>query len=232
MGTAGGMSSGDLHGRSSGRFATGSIYKGRTEESRKKEGVLLPSFESTRKIIHLVGGLIPLLYLTLNLTKLEALLILGILALPFVGADLLRLWWPVVNRWFLLLFQVAMRPGEEHRLTGASYYVLACWLTILLFERTVAIVALLILACADTAASVVGQAVGGYRIGQKKTLAGTVAFLFTACLVALPFFPLTISFVVALIAAVTECLPLPLDDNVTIPLATGISLTFLRTLSL
>ena len=194
--------------------------------------MLLPSFESARKIIHLAGGLIPLLYLSLNLTKIEALLILGIPALPFVGADLLRLWRPAVNRWFLLLFQAAMRPGEEHRLTGATYYVLACWLTILVFERTVAIVALLILACADTAASVVGQAVGGYRIGQGKTLAGTVAFLVTACLVTLPFFPPTTSFVVALIAAVTECLPLPLDDNVTIPLATGISLTFLRPLSM
>lgn len=193
---------------------------------------MLPSFESTRKIIHLVGGLIPLLYLILNLTKLEALLILGTLALPFVGGDLLRLWWPGVNRWFLFLFQAAMRPGEGHRLTGASYYFLACWFTILLFDRNIAIVALLILACGDTAASVVGQAVGGYRIGQKKTLAGTVAFLITACLVALPFFPPIVSFVAALIAAVTECLPLPVDDNVTIPLATGITLTVLCTLSL
>ncbi|MEE9220296.1 MAG: hypothetical protein V3U34_02040, partial [candidate division NC10 bacterium] len=194
--------------------------------------VLLPSFESARKIIHLVGGLIPLLYLVLNLTKLEALLILGTLGLPFIGADLLRLWWPAVNRWFRLLFQVAMRPGEENRLTGATYYFLACWFTILMFERTIAIAALLILACADTAASVVGQAVGGYRIGQRKTLAGTVAFLITACLVMLPFFSPATSFLVASIAAVTEVLPLPVDDNVTIPLVAGISLTLLRSLSI
>lgn len=193
--------------------------------------MLLPSFESARKIIHLVGALIPLLYLILNLTKLEALLILGSLALPYVGADLLRLWWPALNRWFLLLFQAAMRPGEEHRPTGATYYVLACWLTIFMFERTVAVAALLILACADTAASVVGQAVGGYRIGKTKTLAGTVAFLITACLVTLPFFSPTTSLAGAFVAAVTECLSLPVDDNVTIPLASGISFTLLRPLS-
>lgn len=194
--------------------------------------MVLPSFESARKLIHLVGGLIPLLYLILNLTKLQALLILGTLAIPFVGADLLRFWRPAVNRWFCFLFQGAMRPGEEGRLTGATYYFLACWLTIFMFDRTIAIAALLILACADTAASVVGQAIGGYRIGQRKTLAGTVAFLTTACLVMLPFFPLATSFVVASIAAVTEVLPLPVDDNVTIPLVTGISLTLLRPLSI
>lgn len=192
----------------------------------------LPSFESARKIIHLLGGLIPLLYLILNLTKVEALLVLGVLAFPFVGADLFRQSWPAVNRWFLQLFQAAMRPGEEHRLTGATYYLLACWVTIFLFEQTIAVAALLILACADTAASIVGQAVGGYRIGQKKTVAGTIAFLVTAYLVMLPFFPPSISFVVALIAAVTECLPLPVDDNVSIPLVTGISLTLLRPLAM
>ncbi len=192
----------------------------------------LPSFESARKIVHLVGGLIPLLYLILNLTKPETLLILGALAFPFVAADLLRLRWPAVNRWFHLLFQIAMRPGEENRPTGASYYFVACWLTILLFERTIAVAALLILSCADTAASVVGQAVGGYRIGKTKTLAGTLAFLITACLVTLPFFSPTTSLVGASIAAVTECLPLPVDDNVTIPLVSGFSFTLLGSLSI
>lgn len=194
--------------------------------------VRLPPFESARKIIHLAGGLIPLLYLILNPPKVQALIILGILGLPFVGADLLRQWRPAVNRWFLLVFRAAMRPGEEHRLTGATYYVLACWVTIFLFEQTIAVAALLILACGDTAASVVGQAVGGYRIGRGKTVAGTVAVLVTACLVMLPFFPFTLSAVVAVIAAVTECLPLPVDDNVSIPLVTGISLTLLRPLLL
>jgi dolichol kinase len=37
---------------------------------------------------------------------------------------------------------------------------------------------------------------------------------------------------VASIAAVTEVLPLPVDDNVTIPLVAGISLTLLRPLSI
>ena len=66
------------------------------------------SFESARKLIHLVGGLIPLIYLLLNLTKPQALLILGCLALPFILADVLRLRWPALNHWFLHLFQGAI----------------------------------------------------------------------------------------------------------------------------
>jgi len=187
--------------------------------------VRLPTFESARKLIHLLGGLIPLIYLLLNLTKLQALLILGSLALPFIVADVLRLRWPALNRWFLGLFQGAMRPEEGKRLTGSTYYLVACWFTILMFERNVAAAALLVLACADTAASVAGQAMGGYQLTKGKTLSGTAAFLVTAFLVTLPLFPAPTAFAGAVIAAVTECLPLPLDDNITIPLAAGISLT-------
>ena len=186
----------------------------------------LPFFESARKLIHFLGGLIPVIYLLLNLTKPQALLILGCLALPFIVADVLRLRWPALNRWFLHLFQGAMRPEEERRLTGSTYYLVACWFTILAFEQTVAAAALLVLACADTAASVVGQAMGGYRLTKGKTLSGTGAFVVTAFLVTLPLVPATTAFAGAIIAAVTECLPLPLDDNITIPLAAGISLTF------
>jgi glycerol-3-phosphate acyltransferase PlsY len=191
--------------------------------------VTLPFRESARKLIHLVGALIPLLYWSLDLTRVEALLILGSLTLPFVAMEAVRLRWPAVNRWFLRWFRGAMRPEEEEQKpTGALYYFLACWVTILIFERTVAVVALLVLACGDTAASVAGQTLGGYRITQGKTLAGTVAFTVAAFVVTLPFFPPAPALAGAVIAAVTECLPLPLNDNITIPLAAGTTLTLLR----
>lgn len=190
--------------------------------------MVLPPFEPARKAIHLTGGLIPLLYLFLNLTKTETLLILGGLAFPFLLSDLLRLRLPQLNRWFLRCFSLAMRPGEETRPTGATYYLFACWLTILLFERSVAVPALLVLACGDTAASVFGQILGGYKLREGKTLAGSLAFLVTAFLVTLPFFPTPIALGGAFSAAVAELLPLPLDDNLTIPLTAGIALTLFR----
>lgn len=190
----------------------------------------LASFEVARKFVHLSGSLIPLSYLFLDPTKLQALLILGGIAFPFVAADFLRLKWPAANQWFQHWFRVAMRPGEEDRPTGAAYYFLACWLTILLFERTVAVAALLILAYADTAASVVGQALGGYRLAKGKTLSGSAAFLVTTFLVALPFFSPSTALGGALIVTVAECLPLPLDDNVTIPLVAGIFFTLVHPL--
>ncbi|MFQ5657042.1 MAG: diacylglycerol/polyprenol kinase family protein [Candidatus Methylomirabilales bacterium] len=191
----------------------------------------LPAFESARKLVHVTGGLIPLVYLFFDLTKPQTLLILGGVAFPFVGVDILRLSRPALNRWFLGWFHVSMRPGEETRVTGATYYFLACWLTILLFERTVAAAALLILACGDTAASLVGQAIGGYRLRPGKTLSGTLAFLIAAFVVTLPFFPPVIALGAAFVGALTEFLPIPLDDNMTIPLSAGISLTLFHTLT-
>jgi acyl phosphate:glycerol-3-phosphate acyltransferase len=187
----------------------------------------LPLREAARKVIHLAGALIPLLYFFLGLSKGQALLILGTLMLPFAVTEFLRLRQPAINRWFLHWFRTAMRPEEEQRPTGALYYLLACWVTILVFDRTVAVAALLVLACGDTAASIVGQLLGGYRLGRGKTLSGTLAFVAAALGVTLPFFPLPTALSGAVVAAVTECIPLPLNDNITIPLAAGLTFTLL-----
>jgi len=72
---------------------------------------------------------------------------------------------------------------------------------------------------ADPAASIIGRRWGRVRLG-KGTLEGAVAFMLVASIV----LAVTVEgglrpLLVALVVTVVELLPLPLDDNLTVPLA-------------
>ncbi len=179
--------------------------------------------EQGRKLIHLAGGLIPLGYLWLNLTRQEALTILGILALPFLAVDFGRRYLPALNRAFLSWLGWAMREKEGGRLTGAFYALISAWFSILVFEKKSACAALLILAVGDTAASVTGKLIGGRPLLGAKTVSGSLAMLVSGSLVALPFVPPGIAVGGALAATAVELLPLPFDDNLSVPLAAGLT---------
>ena len=179
--------------------------------------------EPGRKLIHLASGLIPLCYLWFSLSRREAVTILGILTILFLGADIGRRYLPTVNRAFSTWLGWALRATERERLTGAAYALIGAWLTILLFEKRIACAALLILAVGDTVASLVGRALGGKTLVGRKTITGSLAMFVSGSLVALPFVPPGIALGGALTATVAELLPLPIDDNLTIPLAAGLT---------
>ena len=184
-------------------------------------------FEPGRKLVHLASGLVPVGYLWLDLTRRDALVILGILSLPFLALDLGRGYLPSLNRAFLTRFAWAMRGTEEGRLTGAFYSLVGAWLTILLFEKRAACAALLILAVGDTAAALVGRALGGRRLFGQKTVAGSLAMLTVSWLLGLPFVSSWVALGGGLAATLVELLPLPVDDNLSIPLAAGGTFTLL-----
>ncbi len=184
-------------------------------------------FEPGRKLIHLLSGLIPLVYLWFDPSRREAVTILGILAIPFLAADIARRCLPTLNRAFSAWLEWALRENERERLTGASYSLIGAWLTILLFEKRIACAALLILAVGDTVASLAGRALGGPRLVRPKTLTGSFAMLVGGFLVGLPFVAPWTALGGALAATVVELAPLPVNDNLTIPLAAGLALTLL-----
>ncbi len=190
-------------------------------------GGALTGFEPGRKLIHLLSGLIPLFYLWFDLSRREAVTILGILAIPFLAADIARRYLPTLNRAFSTWLEWALREKERARLTGASYSLIGAWLTILLFEKRLACAALLVLAVGDTVASLVGRAVGGRTLLGRKTAAGSLAMFVASSLVALAFVPPWVAVGGALAATLVELLPLPIDDNLTIPLAAGLALMLL-----
>ena len=181
--------------------------------------------EIIRKTIHLsVGAIIPFTYLFLNVPKFWMLMLLGITSILIVIIDLGRTRKEWISKTFGILFNRMLRSHElSGKLTGASYVFIGSFISVLIFPIEIAVLALLFTAIGDTAAALYGRKFGKLRI-WNKTLEGSIVGLI-ACLIIGLFFPDIndiVKFSGAFAAMFIELLPIKIDDNLRIPLFSGI----------
>jgi len=186
--------------------------------------------EIKRKSIHLASLAIPIgYYLTpdswMRIWE-RALLASVILSLAI---EVFRLNHPRTRHVFRHFFGELLRNHEEASLLGSTYLLIACLLTIHLFPKPVAVLALMFLILGDTMAAIVGKSIGRIRLIGGKTLEGSIA-CFLVCFgltLLMPGVPPLVGLVGALTATVFELLPIPLDDNFRIPLSAGFAMELL-----
>jgi len=189
--------------------------------------------EIPRTFFHILGGLF-LAWIGFFIDPPVNKLLLGAIFAAALIAEVTRLLVPRINDLAKILVGPFMRPHEHKGLTGAPAFTGGVFLAFLLFQPAVAISALVPLIFGDRAGLLVGKSVG--RISFKgKTLEGSLACLTVSFLVYLILarvwpavfgWGLGILFAAALIGTLAEALPRPFDDNLTIPLAVGLFLTF------
>ena len=187
--------------------------------------------EYIRKIIHLFSLIIPFGYLYLITDKYVMVQILIVLNIIFLFFDITRhriVWIQSIFKYF---FNDMLRGHEQRgHLTGATWVIIGSLISILIFTKHVAVIALIFMSLGDTAAGLIGQKFGKHKVGNK-TWEGFLAGLIICIIVAInfPFLPLKISLVGALVAMIMEILPMPLDDNFKIPLGSGAIMMMLST---
>ena len=175
-------------------------------------------------------GAIPLLAIFIDSGVMVALLaVLSGLALT---VEVARLRLPALNRLLLSWLRPLLKQAEGRRITGATHIAVSALVAFLVFDKPVAITALLFLALGDPVAAMVGSRVAGFRVLDKSPL-GTLAFVMVSVAVA---GVLAASDVVsfhwglvvgAAIAGLIELAPSVVDDNLTIPLISGMAMTFI-----
>ena len=201
------------------------------------------SAELKRKALHLGALVIPAGILVLG--RATALSILGPLAAVAVTLDVLRLRVRAVHRFIEWVFAPIMRPEEQPPfggpvvINGATWMCVTAALCALLFPAPIAAASLAMLMVGDGAAAVVGRRFGRTRYPfSEKSVEGSVAFFVTGLVAAIPFgmaagtvgdgaLSVPVLAAGALTAAVVEALPVPVNDNLRVPLAAGAAMLLL-----
>jgi dolichol kinase len=190
---------------------------------------VLLATELKRKALHLTMLAIPVGYYVSRASWFiwweRALLAAVVLSL---AVEVFRLNHPRSRYVFRHFFGELLRNHEEASLLGSTYLLIACLLTIHLFAKPVAVLALAFLIVGDTVAAIVGKSIGRVPL-FGKTLEGSLA-CFAVCygLTAIvPGIPFPVGLVGAAVATVFELLPIPLDDNFRIPLSAGFAMELL-----
>lgn len=178
-----------------------------------------------RKIFHLAGGL-GLLSIYYILGRERAHLFYSVFFVIVLAVDGARLIIPAWNRFVFTRFGSYIRRDEEHALTGTAPYVLGVGISLYVYSPEIATAAICFLAFGDVAATTIGERYGKTKLGDKS-LEGTIAFVVAALcagfLLSLAGVHLGAWLMIlgALVAAGVELLPLPVNDNLAIPIVSG-----------
>lgn len=187
--------------------------------------------ELLRKGTHLGALIIPASYYLFDLSKTGMLSVMVPLTLLVLLIDFSRIRnWPLWQKIAAPLWGGMIRSHEAAgKLTGASFILMSVCLSVLLFSKPIAVCALAFIIVGDTFAAIIGRPWGRHRFGDKSVegslgcLAGTII---VACFA--PGIPLAIGIPGAVAATLVEAAPIKLDDNITVPLVSGVVMTLLH----
>ena len=181
--------------------------------------------ELYRKSIHISSITLPLFYrYVLGYNKILAILIFFPFAFGAIVLELIRLENKSFKKVFYRIFGIMMRKHEMADLTGASYLLTSTVFCIALFPREIAFASLSFLSLGDTLAAIFGIRYGYRKIkGTSKSLEGSLA-CFASCFAYALIFGLHpgIALVGSFTATLAELLNLPVNDNLKMPIITGI----------
>jgi dolichol kinase len=117
---------------------------------------------------------------------------------------------------------IMIRPKEKREFTGATCILASSIITILLFDKSVAVLAIAFIVVGDTAGAIIGRIWGKVKY-RSKSLEGSVSFFFACTIIALivPGIPFWVKIAGAFTATLTEAFASRIDDNLVVPPAAG-----------
>lgn len=137
--------------------------------------------------------------------------------------DWIRLSHPDTNIVFFRWFAALASPREARRIASSTWYLSGVVVVLLVAPAPYFAPAVLVLALADPAASVVGRMWGRHPLG-KGSWEGTITFFLVAYALILPFAGPAAALLAAGTVACLEVLPTGVDDNLIVPVAVAMAL--------
>lgn len=197
------------------------------------------AMEIERKVFHLCGLLVPLIYQILlqagwsqkacGRIVWTITIIGGVADILRVNSSFVQKHWPMKS---------ILREKEENQLCGGTYFSLGCTLAIHFFAPVIAMTSIIMLVMGDMIAALIGRSFGksivnlGVGPDGKKSVEGSFA-MFLVCFVFgcsifsqvhLREYPVFLASLVATLVELYE--PFGINDNVSIPVTSCLAMTF------
>jgi dolichol kinase len=161
-----------------------------------------------------------------------------LIALGGFSMDLVRNKVPVLNKLVIKFMGPLMRRSEKDGVSGLPFYALGVSLSLFFYSKDIAIVSTMFLVFSDPLSSFFGVLYGKDKILPNKSLQGAVAGFFTCYLITL-FYAMNTSelgthllifaIVSGVIGSASELVSaFNIDDNLTIPVISGLGMTLLN----
>lgn len=191
-----------------------------------------------RKLWHMAAGLIGLaVYYKSGLSPdAMATALLFFAACSFL-VEFLRLRNEKMNQVLMSVMKPVMRESERNSVSGMPFYALGVSLSLFFFPLKIATLSVLFLVFADPIASFCGVLYGRDKILPNKSLQGTIA-AFSVCYIVTLVYGLihsspnmnllVFSIIAGVIGAVSELCSQFVDDNLCIPVISGLGLFLLN----
>lgn len=181
--------------------------------------------ELARKATHMFALVIPGGYYVLGLTRWEALGILIPITLAMILIDIARLrGWVFWRKFAVKIIGPMIRQHEQGGdFTGATYILVSTCFTIGFYDKLIAIAALAFIIVGDSFAALIGRKFGRHHF-RTKTLEGSLGCLVGTLLVAwaIPGLNIWLGVIGAVVATVVEAVSFDIDDNVSVPIVSGL----------
>ena len=185
--------------------------------------------ELARKAIHLSNAIIPLSYYYIFQDKIDMIILLVSFLIFCFFIEIYRKNNLILSKIFSNWIDFMMRDNEKRgELTGATWVFVGALFTILLVPDPYNVLSLLFLSIGDTFAAIIGTRFPYIKLG-KKTLSGSIAGLFSCLFIGLVVdIPISYEIIIfgSFMAMFIEILPLPINDNVSIPIFSGLSMYY------
>ena len=186
----------------------------------RKRKILINEFR--RKIFHILILAYPALYyIILRLTKSKFLglsILLGIL-LTFIIKEYFR----IFKNLNLPLIKKLYREFESDKIGGEIYYMIGCILALYFFDLRIAAAGILMVNFGDAISTIIGISFGKTKIVENKTLEGFIAGLFMNLIITILILEnLLIAIPMAITGSITELFSKKINDNLSIPLVSGL----------
>jgi dolichol kinase len=188
------------------------------------------SQELCRKATHMGALIIPGGYYFFGLSRTEMLTIMVPVTVVMLLIDVARLrqW----KFWTGFACRIGGRMVRSHEeagdFTGATYILVSVCCTVAMYEKMIAIAALCFIIVGDTLAALIGRRFGRHRFG-RKSIEGSLGCLLGTLIVAflVSSIPPWIGVAGAVTATVVEAVSFKIDDNISVPIVSGLVMTLL-----